>query len=159
MNSEPQDYDRPQSFDRDEREPLDLKSPSPIDNFAASIGSRNLMIIIVTMPLVFMIVVMAIVAIFGGREEEPVAAAPAAVRSEPVETLAQPAVTLPAAPVLPANAAGALSLPKGAEAGAIALDGDRLAVRIDGPDGSYVAIYDLTSGAVVQTIPIVPEAN
>ncbi len=132
-----------------------------VDDFAASIGVRNLMIIIVTMPLVFIVVVMAIIAVFGGDDEEPaLAEAPApverggAVRSSPADNLVEPAPGVPAVKPLRASVPSGVALPAGAEAGAIALDGDRLAIRIDGPDGVTVVIYDVTTGERVQTISV-----
>lgn len=148
-------FDRARDDETADSEPL---APSELKDFAASIGTRNLMIIIVTMPLVFLVVVMAIIAVFGGNDDDAVAsvAPPAAspvVRSTPVEVLSEPAIA-GVQSVLPVNAAAPIALPDGAEAGAISLDGDRLAVRIDGPDGAAIVIYDLTQGAVIQTVPI-----
>lgn len=142
---------------------------TPVDDFAASIGSRNLMIIIVTMPLVFLMVVMGIIGLFGNDEEAVITgAAPGAVRSTPVEVLNEP-MTSPST-LSPINASapalinvpivpGGIDLPDGARAGAISLDGDRLAVRAEGPDGVEIVIYDLTRGAVVQRVPITAAAE
>ena len=145
---------------RDDREPLELKNPAPPEkepsgfaNVATGIGSRNLMIIIITMPLVFVAVVMAIIAVFGRDDETEIAEAPA---STPIEVLSEPRLPQRAA------TAGALSptpagiaLSPGAHVAAMALDGDRLAVRVEGPAGAEVVIYDLAAGEVVQRIPII----
>ncbi len=136
--------------DRDE--PLELKKPSSFENIATAIGSRNLMIIIVTMPLVFLAVVTGIIAIFGGDDAEVAseAAAPAAV-----ERLAEPAPAHGAAGATAVSAdPSAIGLAPGADVTAMSLDGDRLALRVDGPGGVSIVIYDLSAGAVVQTIPI-----
>lgn len=146
---------------RDDREPLELKNPaapekkpSGFEDLATSIGSRNLMIIIVTMPLVFVAVVATIISVFGGDDS----ADATAIRSEPapIEVLSEPA------PVQRSAGVGALSptpagipLSTGAQVAAMALDGDRLAVRVEGPSGAEVVIYDLAAGQVVQRIPIV----
>ncbi|MEO1251555.1 MAG: hypothetical protein AAFW81_04320 [Pseudomonadota bacterium] len=147
--------DKPQD---DEQVTIDLEAPQAMDSLAASIGARNLMIIIVTMPLVFLVVVMAIIGIFGNRdaeEIEPVAARTEIVRSTPVASLSEPLAPGVVAPTAAAAAAAnAISLPAGAEIGSMALDGDRLALRVDGPDGEAVVIYDLANGAVVQIIPV-----
>jgi hypothetical protein len=129
---------------------------------ASAIGARNLMIIIVTMPLVFLIVVVGILAIFGAPDNARKAQAAETVRSiSPFEsdpgTQAGPRAILP----LPAasDAAPALTLPAGARAGAIALDGDRLAVRIDSDDRAMIVIYDLAADAVVKSISLVGESD
>ncbi|WP_428406994.1 hypothetical protein [Hyphococcus sp.] len=106
---------------------------------AQSIGTRNLWIIILTMPAVFLLVVAAIIAVFGKpKKEDAEIAAPAVVE----ETTAAPAAASP------------IALKAGESAGAIALDGDRLAVRIDGPDGVVVVIYDIAKKEEIARIPI-----
>ncbi len=140
----------------DEREPLDLKEPSTFEGIATSIGSRNLMIIIVTMPLVFVAVVTAAITVFGGKDDadQPARETPA------VEVLAEPEPAAPAAtPTSISAAPAAINLSPGADVAAMALDGDRLVLRIDGPDGPMVVIYDLAAGRVVQRIPITHRAE
>ena len=48
-------------------------------------------------------------------------------------------------------------LPAGAVVVETALDGDRLALRLDTPDGPRVAIVDLATGALVTTV-VLPAA-
>lgn len=110
---------------------------------AQAIGTRNLWIIILTMPAVFLVIVAAIIAVFGkpGGQKTAAADAPA------------PAAVAAAAAEAPAHVPEAISVPAGAAPGAIALDGDRLAVRLDGPDGAVVVIYDLAKGEVVARVP------
>ena len=144
---------------RDDQEPLDLKKPSTFGDIARSIGSRNLMIIIVTMPLVFLAVVAGIIAVFGGGDDAAVATAPAAVAPVSVERLAEPAPlaaqTSGATPATTVAAdPSAIGLAAGSGVTAMSLDGDRLALRVDGPDGVSIVIYDLSAGAVVQRIPV-----
>jgi hypothetical protein len=117
---------------------------SGVGGIAHSIGARNLWIIILTMPAVFLAAVAAIIAIFGKPGDETAEEIPAAV-----------AEAAPAASEIPA--VEAISVPAGAAPGAIALDGDRLAVRIDGPDGTVVVVYDLARGEVVARVPFTAE--
>lgn len=150
--------------DDGERDRLDFSgsSQSGFAAMASAIGTRNLLIIIVTMPLVFLIVVMAIIA-FLGPDEAREAATPGAVRSTPAATLEEPDVAGRRA-ILPVPAAAerfepAIALPPGAEIGAMALDGDRLALRIDAADGGMIVIYDLAQDAVIKTIPLTEERS
>jgi hypothetical protein len=55
--------------------------------------------------------------------------------------------------------AAPLVLPRGAIVGAMALDGDRLALRVEGETGGEIVIYDLTRGAVVQRIKVSPQQS
>ncbi len=148
----------------DDESPLEFREAAPSASSVASmIGTKNLLIIIVTMPFVFLVVVMAIIALFGGSDDAVEAASPGAVRSVAADALEEPAanaqrVVLP----IPAATDGALSgitLPAGAEAGAISLDGDRLAVRVESEDGAMIVIYDLAQNVVVQTVPITTEGD
>lgn len=103
---------------------------------AQSIGARNLWIIILTMPAVFLVVVAAIIAVFGK---------PRSAEEATAEPVAQPVAAGEPAPI---------TIAADAAAGAIALDGDRLAVRIDGPDGVVVVIYDIAKGEVIARVPV-----
>lgn len=155
----------------DRREPkeadsLEFEEAAPqFASIASNLGAKNLLIIIVTMPFVFLVVVMAIIAIFGDSKDDAQmadGATPGAVRSTPVASLEEPAlaagrrVTLPIVASDDALPSG-IVLPEGSAAGAISLDGDRLAVRVDSVDGGMIVIYDLTQNTVVQTIPLAVE--
>ncbi len=143
---------KPAGGRRSEEEPLELKKPSSFENIATSIGSRNLMIIIVTMPLVFVAVVTAIIAVFGRDDDAEVVSAAAPTS---VERLAEPALTRGATEATTVSGdASAIGLAEGANITAMSLDGDRLALRVDGPDGVSIVIYDLAAGAVVQRISV-----
>ena len=109
-------------------------------DLAQSIGTRNLWIIILAMPAVFLVIVAAIIAIFGGAEEEEA-------------DIAAPAVVEDRAVTAPSAASAPIALGAGEAAGAIALDGDRLAVRVDGPDGVVVVVYDIAQGEEIARIP------
>lgn len=145
--------------DQREADPLEFREATPTpSSIASKIGAKNLLIIIVTMPFVFLVVVMAIIAVFGRPGEEKAASvSPGAVRSTPVVELNAPAdgqrVVLP----MPASAeslAKAIALPEGAKTGAMALDGNRLAIRVDSDEGAMIVIYDLEADEVVKTIPL-----
>jgi len=138
------------------------RAPSGAGSLASAIGARNLLIIIITMPFVFLVVVMTIIAVFGNPDKDRLAedsATPGAVRSTPVATLEEPAletrgVVLPVA-AASTNDGSVIALPLGGEAGAIALDGDQLAVRVDGENGAMIVIYNLAEDRVVKTVPLV----
>lgn len=116
--------------------------PSKFGSLAQSIGARNLIIIIIAMPFFFLVAVMGVIAIFGNPND----------RSE--DARANEAATID---TTPAAQTGAITYAAGAAPGAIALDGDRLAVRIDSPDGVTVVVYDLAKSEVVARIPLVAE--
>jgi hypothetical protein len=148
---------------RAEKDTLDFTEAAPsAGGVGAMIGTKNLLIAIVTMPFVFLIVVMTIISIFGAPDKDRSAKAPAAISIPASVTLDQPALTgqqavAPIEASLPASAA--IVIPKGASAGAMSLDGDRLAVRIDGESGAMIVIYDLSKGEPVQIIPLTSDAT
>ena len=137
--------------------------------FAEAVGTRNLYIIIAAMPVVFLVVVIAIVSALGepaGKKAQSSAFA-GAVLSQPAENASALDQSLPATSralaATPASALAAeaapLVLPRGAIVGAMALDGDRLALRVEGETGGEIVIYDLTRGAVVQRIKVSPQQS
>ena len=70
-----------------------------VGGLAQSIGTRNLWIIILTMPAVFLVVVAAIIAIFGkpGRDKAVEAESPAVVEAAPaIESGEAAAIIMPA---------------------------------------------------------------
>lgn len=150
-------------MDKDDRrgeEPLEFREAAPApSSIAGMIGTKNLLIIIVTMPFVFLMVVMAIIAVFGSPDEGEAAPTAGAVVSTPVASLEQPAiegsrVVLPL-PAAAGDLSAAITLPEGAATSAMALDGDRLALRVDTDAGAMIVIYDLSTDQVVKTIPLV----
>lgn len=56
----------------------------------------------------------------------------------------------------PPRAAIALDLPDGAAPVETSLDGNRLALRLDTPDGPRILVIDLATGARVATVEIAP---
>lgn len=123
---------------------------------AASPPAQSMMVGIITMPAVFFVVVLGALALFG---------APAAVK--PVETasasqaatgsLAQPAKARATEPVFASALTGqplAISLTDDQRVRSIALDGDRVALHIEGPDGQEILVYDFLQGRVIAEAPI-----
>ena len=140
-----------------------------VHSFAEKIGSRNLMIAIVTMPFLFIGALALIIAVVGLPQEDegpagsldeliaagPVTRAPDAAALTPASQPlpAEPAAPQAAPPVSgPAPVASAAAIPPGG----VALDGDRLAVRIEREDGPVVVIYDLSRGEVTHEVPLAP---
>ena len=114
---------------------------------AQAIGSRNLIIVILVMPVIFIGGLFAILFMtgkLGGKLDAPSEAA--AVVEPAVEGRAG-APVVSAAPDFTGSGQGAAG---------IALDGDRLAVRFDGPDGAEVIVYDLAQERVVARIFLAP---
>lgn len=152
----------------DDRSPLAPHgAPTAIGAWLAqAIGARNLMIIIVTMPLVFLVVVMATIAVFGrpGAGKDAGADLSMARAGGERETLAQPGpsaqgstgVIRPSPASLTLDPAP-LVLPPGADIASMALDGDRLVLSVEGEEGGEIIVYDLASGAMVQRIEVVRE--
>ena len=70
----------------------------------------------------------------------------------------QPAVqqALPAAGAEAAGEAVRLALPAGAVVKSVSLGGDRMAVHYEAPGGTGIAVVDVTSGAVVRRVDVVP---
>jgi len=143
--------------DRDEmdQDEMDQGEAGPVlpSGIGAVIGTRNLLIIIVTMPLVFIVVVAGIIMLFGSPRDKDSKqqTARSAVHSTPIEA-GDAALAIAASAGSAANSV--IVLPDGAAAGAISLDGDQLAVRIDSDEGAAIVIYDLTQSRVVQTVPL-----
>ena len=127
----------------------DVQAPDTgMGGLAQSIGARNLWIIILTMPAVFLVAVAAIIAIFGKpkTEEDVISGAAPDGAIEEVLPASGPSAT-------GGSVGDFIGIEPGAAAGAIALDGDRLAVRVDGPGGGVVVIYDIAKGEEIARIP------
>jgi hypothetical protein len=122
---------------------------------AAPAPARAVMIGLVTMPAVFIVVVMGALALFG----KPAATAAAKPQIAAVETLAQPA-GVPAIGASFAAARSKISAPRGITLGEdmrvadISLDGDRVALHVESPMGEEIVIYDYARGEVVAQAPI-----
>jgi hypothetical protein len=123
-----------------------------MSGLAQAIGARNLFIAIITMPIVFLLVVMAVIALFGkpGARTERIAESP---RTETVLSQPAPLAATPAAPVAAFEPAPII-LPSGEDVAAMAVDGDRLVLRVKGPSGGAIVVYDLATGATLKRIRI-----
>lgn len=155
--------EKPTAIEGDEVGPAAAPAPS----LASSIGSRNLLIIIISMPVVFLIVVMVTISVFGrsgdshtersavnNAQAERVVASPMVNRSQQGAPL-----NTSSSAFMVAEDIEPIILPKDAHSESMALDGDRLALRIHGPDGEAVIIYDLSAGRVIATIPVLMEPS
>lgn len=125
--------------------------PTSADSVAAMIGTKNLKIIIITMPFVFMAAVAVFIAVFGRPGERANAAMQTSLQSESVAPESLGGLSIPP---LPVDGSDGIVLPKGAEIGSMAFDGDRLAVHVTVPGGVMIVVYDLQKNIVVQTIPV-----
>ena len=157
VDTDEQDFD---PANKPEREDAPVAGAG-VQDFAQSIGARNLMIIIVTMPLVFIIVVMGIIGFFGspGDEEAPAAAQtliePAPIAAE-VTQVSQPGQQKIVS-TQSAAAASPLTVPAGATIATMTLAGDELAVHVSGPAGDEIIIYDTKLGETKLVIPVLRE--
>jgi hypothetical protein len=125
--------------------------PAPAPPAAA----RAVMIGVVTMPAVFIVVVMGALALFG----KPATPDKASPRVAAVETLAQPGgapavgVSLAAAKASRAETRP-IMLGEDMRVADISLDGDRVALHVESPMGEEIVIYDFARGEVVAEAPI-----
>ena len=107
---------------------------------------------VVTMPAVFIVVVMGALAIFGKPASGPGPEATAAK----FDTLEQPASrSATAATLASAKSAPAIMLGEDRRVTGISLDGDRIAMHVESPIGSEIVVYDYANGRVVASAPIV----
>ena len=174
-------YDNRNFDDRDRDILRGEQSDTPQGGFgrvANSIGTRNLLTIILTMPLAFIAVVAGIIMTFGSPDKNKVKSisngavlsqldtGTVDTGSEPTQPLSNQStatdrsgssrVVLPI-PAATATLGAAIALPVDATPGSIALDGDRLAVRVDSEAGTNIVIYDLAAGQVVRSVPLVQQ--
>lgn len=115
--------------------------------------ARALAVSVITMPAVFVVVVLGALALFG----KP-AARTEASRADAAETLTQPARRPAAAPSLAsttAQGAGAITLGEDSRVAGISLDGERIALHVETPSGAEIVLYDFAQGRVISSAPIV----
>ncbi len=106
---------------------------------------------VLAMPAVFLAIVFVALALFGKPGEAEPAMADAS------ETLSQPARSPAAGPTLaaaPSDARGVIALPDDARVAAIALDGDRIALHVEGPAGREIVVYDYREGRQIASAVI-----
>lgn len=121
---------------------------------AAPAPARAFMIGVVTMPAVFLAVVMGALALFG----KPAATEKTPTEIAAVETLEQPTATAATrATFASAHSSAprmAISLDEDMRIADISLDGDRVALHVESPMGQEILIYDYAKGRVIAEAPI-----
>lgn len=114
--------------------------------------ARAVAVGVVTMPAVFIVVVMGALALFGKPASEPRALADTAS----IDRLEQPASrSATAATLASSKSAPAISLGEDRRVTSISLDGDRVAMHVESPMGSQIVVYDFVNERVVATAPII----
>ncbi|MFZ5617820.1 MAG: hypothetical protein ACOZAA_10940 [Pseudomonadota bacterium] len=116
--------------------------------------ARAVMIGVITMPAVFLVVVMVALALFG----KPAARSKTEAAAAFSDTLEQP----PATAATPASLAAAhsrfsgpvISLGEDTRVVSISLDGERVAMHVESPAGQQIVIYDYEKGRIVAQAPI-----
>ena len=121
--------------------------------------ARALLVGVVTMPAVFVAVVVGAVAIFGApaRVEKTISAVQPTTLAQ-----AEPARSAAAEPVFAsAETVGvnSIMLKPGTQIRSIALDGDRIALEIDGPGGPGIKVFNYRAGREIAFAPIVTASD
>jgi hypothetical protein len=114
---------------------------------------RNLIIAIVTVPIVFVAVVILSVSVFGRPNAEAAATAGSPVAAA-IDRIEQPSRHARAAEASFASSFEAIETPEDSRIASLALDGDHLAMLVESPAGAQVKIYDLSRGAMAAQVPI-----
>ncbi len=115
----------------------------------SSNAAPSMIVGVLAMPAVFLAIVFVALAVFGKPGESAPARAGAA---SPAQATFAPAVRAPAAAT--PEARGVITLPDEARIGAIALDGDRVALEVVGPAGHDIVIYDYREGRQIASTSI-----
>ena len=119
--------------------------------------ARTIMLAALTTPAVFIVVVMASIAVFG-RPDRAGSAIEVPAQTASADILEQPArgATTPTAVALQSDAfvAAPVLLDAGARVTSISLDGDRIAMHVESENGVEIVVYDLTRGRTVAAVPI-----
>jgi len=144
-----------------ESEPYVYDRSRPAAGFAApaALGpvnappARAFAVGVVTMPAVFVVVVLVALALFGkpaaNPENDEVAA---------FETLPQPSARAATSATFAATTGfgnSAIGIGEDARIEGVSLDGDRIALHVESPNGAEIVIYDYVAGRVVALAPIV----
>lgn len=133
--------------DNDRRPRLGFAAPSAM---APPAPARALAVGVITMPAVFIVVVMGALALFGKPASEPRGDAAASA----IDTLDQPA-SRPATSATFASSRPAITLGEDRRVTSISLDGDRVALHVESPMGSEIVVYDYVEERIVASAPIV----
>lgn len=138
-----------------ERPKRDHFSGAPADPAASPAPARALMVGVVTMPAVFLVVVMIALALFG----RPAPKVGAAVETAALDRLQQPSARPATSASLSAAGTQApqfvgIRIEEDARISGISLDGDRVALHVEGPMGQEILIYDYSKDRVISQTPI-----
>ncbi|MCB2114180.1 MAG: hypothetical protein KDD85_11625 [Parvularculaceae bacterium] len=107
----------------------------------------------VTMPAVFVVVVLVALAVFG----KP-ATSPQSDETATVETLTQPHARAATGATFAATSGfenNAIGIGEDSRIEGVSLDGDRIALHVESPNGAEIIVYDYVEGRVIALAPIV----
>ncbi len=143
------DDDRAQGENR--RTHLGFAAPAAMPRIEPA-PARAFAVGVVTMPAVFIVVVMGALAMFGKPASQPQVKGLAAG----VDTLEQPAARIATtATFASSQPRPSIVLGEDRRINSISLDGDRVALHVESPMGSEIVIYDYVEQRVVASAPIV----
>jgi len=136
------------------RAPLGFAAPAAIPPMAPP-PARALAIGLVTMPAVFVAVVIGALALFG----KPASPSGYSSVDGAAERLAQPESRPATSPSFASSLSSpAVTLGEDRRVTSISLDGDRVAMHVESPMGSEIVIFDFVEQRVIATTPIVTAA-
>ncbi len=122
------------------------------DQGPASSSAPSMIAGVLAMPAVFLAIVFVALAVFGkpGDQTTNAAIADAALQSPPAQSRAA------APPLVSASSEerGVISLSDDARIQSIALDGDRVALHVEGPAGREILVYDYREGRQIAAAAI-----
>lgn len=117
------------------------------DNAPSSSTAPSMIVGVLAMPAVFLAIVFVALWLFGKPGEDAPALAVAPPTTEQT-TLSRAAIADPA------GAEGVIALADEAHIRSIALDGDRIALHVEGPSGRQIVVYDYREGREVAVAAI-----
>jgi len=142
------------NFSDPRRSPLGFAAPAAIPPMTPP-PARALAIGLVTMPAVFVAVVIGALALFG----KPASPSGFSARNHVAERLEQPVSRSAMSPTFASSLSSpAVTLGEDRRVVSIALDGDRVAMHVESPMGSEIVIFDFVEQRVIATTPIVTSA-
>ncbi len=134
----------------------DYFSGAPAAAASSPAPARALMVGVVTMPAAFLVVVMGALALFGRpAPRTDVAAAKYAAHDRLLQPSARPATgaSLSSARSQSPQPAG-IEIAEDARISSISLDGERVALHVEGPMGQAILVYDYQKGRMIAEAPI-----